>query len=72
MSNILTIPKRLAQRGDLVILPRKDYEKVLKIQARLLEEEADTDEAIHIFNKEFQSKKLKTAKDFAAIVKKNR
>lgn len=72
MSNTLTIPKRLAQSGDLVILPRKDYEEVLKIQARLLEEETDTDEAIRIFNKEFRSKKIKMARGFADIVGKKR
>ena len=72
MSNILTIPQRLARDGDLIILPRKDYEEVLKIQARLLLEEADTDNAINTFNKESKSKKLKIAKKFTDIVGKNR
>ena len=24
--NVITIPKKLAQKGDLVVIPRKDYE----------------------------------------------
>jgi hypothetical protein len=71
MSNILTIPKRM-RGGDLVIVLRKDYEETLKIQARLLREEADTDDAIGIFHSELRSRKLKTAKGFADIVGKKR
>ena len=28
---ILTIPKKLAQHGDLIILPRKQYEELTKL-----------------------------------------
>mgnify|MGYP001563298476 CR=1 FL=1 len=27
--NIITIPKKLAQKGDLVLIPRKEYEALL-------------------------------------------
>ncbi len=29
-STILTIPKRIAGRGDLVVLPRKDFEALVR------------------------------------------
>lgn len=28
--NIITIPKKLAQKGDLVVLPRREYEEFLE------------------------------------------
>ena len=30
----ITIPRRLAARGDLVVIPRKDYEMLLKISRK--------------------------------------
>ena len=30
--NIITIPKKLAQKGDLVVIPRKEYEALLNSQ----------------------------------------
>lgn len=30
--NTITIPKKLAQRDDLVILPRKEYEELLELK----------------------------------------
>lgn len=39
------------QRGELVIMPRAEYEEVLKLRKRLIWEEKDTDEAINIFEK---------------------
>ncbi|MDP3784843.1 MAG: hypothetical protein Q8R12_02085 [bacterium] len=68
MSSVLTIPKKLAQKGDLVVVPRAEYEDALRVKARLLQEEADTDEAIRIFEKEARAKKLKVATDFASIL----
>lgn len=30
--NIITIPKKLASKGDLVVIPRKDYEEFLQLR----------------------------------------
>lgn len=30
--NVITIPKNLVQRDDLVILPRKEYENLLRLK----------------------------------------
>ncbi|MBI2121607.1 MAG: hypothetical protein HYT98_00640 [Candidatus Sungbacteria bacterium] len=68
MAEILTIPQKLAQKGDLVIVPRVDYEEALKVKQRLLWEEKDTDEAVHIFDREHKTKKLKRAVRFFEIL----
>lgn len=33
--NVITIPKKLAQKDDLIILPRKEYEKFLNWQKNI-------------------------------------
>lgn len=68
MTDIITIPKRLIQKGELVIVPRVEYEEILKIKRRLLWEEKDTDKAIGIFEKERKAKKLKKASTFSEIL----
>ena len=68
MSNVLTIPKELAQVGDLVVVPKADYEEIVRVKARLLAEESDTDQAIRVFEKERKAKQLKKASSFAAIL----
>lgn len=68
MVNILTIPKKLIQRGELVIVPRVEYEAVLKVRKRLLDEERDTDAAIRAFEKEHAAGKLKKATTFSEIL----
>lgn len=65
----ITIPKNLVRRGNLVVVPRREYEEFLKLQKRLLWEEKDTDEAIRIFKEEKNSGALKTATDFASVLK---
>lgn len=65
----ITIPKKLTQKGDLVVIPRKEYERFLKIQQRLRWEEGDTEEAINIFKKEKRLGKLKFAKNFTDILR---
>lgn len=65
----ITIPQKLAKKGDLVIIPRKEYERFLKIQQRLGWEEKDTIEAINVFKKERRLRKLKIAKNFVDILK---
>lgn len=33
---IITIPKKLAQKDDLVVLPRKEYESLVRHQPRVI------------------------------------
>lgn len=68
MTNILTIPRRLLQRGELVIVPRAEYEASLETQRRLLWEERDTDEAVAVFEKERKARRLQRASGFAEIL----
>ena len=56
--------------GDLVVVPRADYEEAMRIRARLLTEEADTDQAIRVFEKERKAKQLKKACSFSAMLRK--
>lgn len=67
MADVLTIPKKLMQKGELIIMPRAEYEEVLKTRKRLLWEENDTDEAIRVFEKERKANKLKKALSFSEI-----
>lgn len=32
MDKVITIPQKLAKKGELVIIPKKEYEKLLKKQ----------------------------------------
>ena len=68
MAEVLTIPKKLAQKGDLVIVSRAEYEQAINTQKRLLSEEQDTDEAIRVFESERKNGKLKRAKRFSDIL----
>ena len=67
-TDTLTIPKKLTQRGDLIIVPREEYEEALEVKRRLLWEEQDTDEAIGLFEKERKAGKLKKAANFSTIL----
>jgi len=69
MQNILTIPKKMARAGDLVIVPRAEYEEALRVRRRLLWEEKDTDEAIRTFEKERVGSKLRRVSSFSEILK---
>ena len=68
MIEILTIPKKLAKKGDLVIMPRAEYDKITTLKKRLLQEEKDTDGAIRIFGQEYKNKKLKKTSVFSEIL----
>lgn len=35
ITNVITIPKKLAQKDDLVVLPRKEYERFLDWQENI-------------------------------------
>ncbi|TSC75116.1 MAG: hypothetical protein G01um101430_617 [Parcubacteria group bacterium Gr01-1014_30] len=66
--NTITIPKKMSRKGDLVVVPRIDYEHMLKISQRLLREEKDTDEAIRVFERERKIGKLKRSSSFYDIL----
>ncbi|MBI2122093.1 MAG: hypothetical protein HYT98_03140 [Candidatus Sungbacteria bacterium] len=34
--NVVTIPQKLAQKGDLVVVPRREYEALLRRQPKLI------------------------------------
>lgn len=68
--NTITIPKKLAEKDDLIIIPRKRYEEFLgleKIVEKKITEEADTNLAVKIYKKEKQQKKLKIIKSLADL-----
>lgn len=44
--NTIIIPQELALKGDLVIVPRKDYEELLEFQKKYIELDQDLDQAI--------------------------
>lgn len=69
MEKVIIIPKEISKKGDLVLLPRKEYEKLLELRKQREWEEKDTDEAIRVFEKERKSGKLKKASSFSAILK---
>lgn len=64
----VTIPKKLTQKGELIVVSRQEYEEALRVKKRLLWEENDTDEAIRIFGREQKAKKLKRASGFSEIL----
>ena len=66
--NTLIIPKKLAEKGELILVPRAEYEEALRGKKRLLWEEKDTDDAIRTFEKERTAGKLKKTADFSAIL----
>jgi len=68
----ITIPKKITKEGDLILIPKKEYEHLLEVSRRLLWEEQDTDEAIKIFEREKKFGKLKSANNFSSILKASR
>ena len=67
MGKIITIPKEIAKKGDLVLIPRSEYEEFLRLKKQREWEEKDTDEAIRIFKKEQKEKKLIKIKSLAEL-----
>jgi len=58
MEKIITIPKEIVKKGELVIIPKSEYEEFLRLRKQREWEEKDTDEAIRIFKEEKRRKKL--------------
>ncbi len=67
MRKVITIPKEIAKKGDLVLIPRKEYEEFLKLKEKREWEEKDTKEAIKVFNKEKKGKGLVKIKSLAEL-----
>lgn len=63
----ITIPKQLTKMGDLVIVPRKEYEKLQKAGRERVIEEKDTNLALSTYKKEKRLKKLKIIKSLADL-----
>ncbi|OGI94425.1 hypothetical protein A3A03_03990 [Candidatus Nomurabacteria bacterium RIFCSPLOWO2_01_FULL_40_18] len=73
---MLTIPKNFL-KDDLVIIPRKQYESLLRGSKNIflksysksdtIYEERDTDEAIAIYKKEKKQGKLKVLKSLSSL-----
>jgi len=65
MGKIITIPKEIVKKGELVIIPKSEYEEFLRLRKQREWEEKDTDEAIRVFKEE--KKKLLKIKSLADI-----
>ena len=68
--NTITIPKTLASKGDLVVIPREEYEKFLIMKKRIKNiflEEKDIDLSIKTYKTEKRAGKLKTIKSLAEL-----
>lgn len=51
--NTITIPKKLAKEGDLILIPRKKYEELLERQAPIAYLTAKERKAVDLGRKEF-------------------
>ena len=67
MVKIINIPKEIARKGELVLIPRSEYEEFLRLRRQKEWEEKDTDESIRIFKKEKKEKKLIKIKSLAEL-----
>ena len=67
---VVTIPRRLTGKSDLVVLQKSQYDEFLRLkeqEARRQWEEKDTDEAIRIYLKEKKAGKLKVLRSLADL-----
>lgn len=46
MTKIITLPKKLVERGELVLVPRSDYERLLRIAKKQMEIEKGINKAL--------------------------
>jgi len=67
MRKVITIPREMARKGELVLIPRKEYEEFLRLREKREREERDTDEAIRVFKEEKRRKKLSRIKSLAEL-----
>ena len=64
MNKVISIPKELSKKGDLVIMPRSDYEEFLRLKKiiPLVESTLSEKKAIQAGRKEIQQGKYLTLK----------
>ena len=65
----ITIPQETKKNEALIAIPKGEYQKLLRLQDRLVWEEKDTNEAIRVFRDEKKRGALKVAKSFRDIVR---
>lgn len=73
----LTIPKKLAKKGDLVLVSRRDYERLLAVSfEKVAKRDPKIDRELAISLREFREGKVEgpfdTVEDFMAFLKKPR
>ena len=66
MGTVITIPKELIKKGELVLIPRADYEELLRIKKiiSLVEPSSSEKKAIKEAQRELQEGKYLTLKQF--------
>ncbi len=64
MNKVITIPKELSKKGELVIISRSEYEEFLRLKKiiPLVEATSDEKKAIRLGRKEIRGKKYLTLK----------
>ncbi len=67
MAEVITIPQKYIKERELVLIPRIEYEELLKLQKKRCWEEEDTNEAIKVFRQEKKKGKLIKIKSLAEI-----
>lgn len=67
MEKVVTIPREMVRKGELVLIPRKEFEEFLKLKKKREWEEKDTEEAIRVFNEEKKRKRLIKIKSLAEL-----
>lgn len=67
MEKVITIPKEMVRKGELVLIPREEFEEFLKLKKKREWEEKDTEEAIRVFNEEKKRKRLIKIKSLAEL-----
>ena len=67
---VVTIPKTVGKEKELVLIPRREYERFLHLeedaQKRAIEER-DIDKAVQTYQKEKRAGKLKSIKSLADL-----
>ena len=60
MGKIITIPKEIARKGDLVLIPKKEYEKLLSISKIIPRDQ------LWFWTKEWQKREKEAEEDIKA------
>ncbi len=60
MGKVITIPKEIAKKGELILIPRKEYEKLLSIFKIIPRDQ------LWFWTKEWQKREKETEEDIKA------